>query len=294
MTTPEAYKTLDLAKGLGMDRVEVQFTKLKTEMESKMASTSNERLKQVYSTRLNQVEDAYTVLIEHFNSLETNVASEQQISSEKNNDKIPTKASNSWLKVVLFGSAVIGGVTIAFIIYTKIYASDSAQGETNPTEETSALQDTAELDEFTAIEEEQLNIFSTGEVREFLRNYYWENCYGEFNAYNFFADNVEQFISWKNTTPEKINEAHSSNNEFLEKEVYIRNESISPSGIIDRVQYFTFWIDFTCYRRSKDKYQRCQVQLEIGLNENKKMVSYKELKVTGLEFFDYYPEEVGD
>jgi hypothetical protein len=291
MTPQEAYKTLDLAKGLGMDRVEAQFIKLKTEMEEKITSTNNERLKQVYSTRLDEIEDACAVLIEHFNSLETNGDSEQ-ITSQKNIDSASTKVSNSWFKVLFLVSGVIGILIFAFMINTKINGSDSKQGETNQTEEERSLNDPLELDEFTAIQEKQLNIFSTGEVSDFLSNYYRENCYGEFNAYNFFADNVDQFISWKNTTPEKINEAHSSNNEFLEKEVYIRQESISPSVIIDNVQYFTYWIDFTCFRKSKDKYQSCQVQLEIGLNENKKMVSYRELKVTGLEFFDYYPEEL--
>jgi len=49
-----------------MDRIQAQFLKRQTEMEEKIASTSNERLNQIYSTRLDQVEEAYLVLIEHF------------------------------------------------------------------------------------------------------------------------------------------------------------------------------------------------------------------------------------
>jgi hypothetical protein len=66
MNIQDAYKKLDLAKGLNKERVEDQYRKLKSEIESKISSTHNDRLKQVYVNRLAEVEEAYNVLVEHF------------------------------------------------------------------------------------------------------------------------------------------------------------------------------------------------------------------------------------
>jgi hypothetical protein len=112
MKTQEAYKTLDLAKELGMDRVEAQFLKLKTEMEEKIASTSNGRLKQVYITRLNEAEIAYATLIEYFNSEDEGVSDANHIVTEQPT-VIPSKSSNSrWLMptAMVLTIVILGGV----------------------------------------------------------------------------------------------------------------------------------------------------------------------------------------
>lgn len=140
----------------------------------------------------------------------------------------------------------------------------------------------------------ELKEFSTNEVTAFMRNYYNDLVMGNFDAYRYYADHVDRFISKKNVTPDEINEINRSNDEFIDKTVYVQEETMTPSRIEGKVQYFTFWIYFTCYRASKDQYQSCNVNIEVGLNENKKMISYRELKVTDLEFTDYNPNEVGD
>jgi hypothetical protein len=66
MNIQDAYKKLDLAKGLNFERVESQYQNLKAELEPKISGTQNERLKQVYTNRLDEVEQAYAVLNAHF------------------------------------------------------------------------------------------------------------------------------------------------------------------------------------------------------------------------------------
>jgi hypothetical protein len=66
MNIQDAYKKLDLAKGLNRERVESQYQNLKAELEPKISGTQNERLKQVYTNRLEEIEQAYAVLIAHF------------------------------------------------------------------------------------------------------------------------------------------------------------------------------------------------------------------------------------
>jgi uncharacterized membrane protein YhaH (DUF805 family) len=66
MTTQDAFKKLDLALGLGKDRVELKFNQLKKELDEKIRNTSNEKLKNIFVSRLNEVETAYAVLLDYF------------------------------------------------------------------------------------------------------------------------------------------------------------------------------------------------------------------------------------
>ena len=59
MTTQDAFKKLDLAIGIGKDRVELKFNQLKNELNEKIRITSNEKLKGIFVSRLNEVETAY-------------------------------------------------------------------------------------------------------------------------------------------------------------------------------------------------------------------------------------------
>jgi len=74
MTTQEAFKKLDLAIGLGKDRVELKFNQLKKELNEKIRITSNEKLKGIFVSRLSEVDEAYAVLLDYFepNSVKQN------------------------------------------------------------------------------------------------------------------------------------------------------------------------------------------------------------------------------
>lgn len=63
-----AYKKLDLAKGINLQRVEVQFEKLSSDLQTKINGTTTVKLKQIYSDRLNEIEEAFATLLEHFDS----------------------------------------------------------------------------------------------------------------------------------------------------------------------------------------------------------------------------------
>jgi uncharacterized protein (TIGR02145 family) len=120
MTTQEAYKTLDLAKGLGIDRVEAQFLKLKTEMEEKIASTSNGRLKQVYSTRLDQVEEAYSVLIEYFEvGVKLGNIGQSVVKSQDTVYEMKTPYSKWLLPAAIVVSGILISLTLLFLLRSK-------------------------------------------------------------------------------------------------------------------------------------------------------------------------------
>ncbi len=134
MNIQEAYKTLGLAKGLGMDRVEAQFTKLKTEMETKIASTSNGRLKQVYTNRLDEIEEAYAALLEHFEGGVQGVTEDQPIVHSPSTAH-QTKAANS--KWLLPAAIIFAGVLVSFtLIYFR--SSTEAPSSVNASKEEGA------------------------------------------------------------------------------------------------------------------------------------------------------------
>jgi hypothetical protein len=65
LTPQEAYKALGLANGLGIDRAEAEFVRLKAEMEKKMAQDTSQQLKDIYKSRLDELENAFSVLVEY-------------------------------------------------------------------------------------------------------------------------------------------------------------------------------------------------------------------------------------
>jgi hypothetical protein len=138
-------------------------------------------------------------------------------------------------------------------------------------------------------EEEKQKTFSEKVVYTFMTDYYNDLSMNTFNAYDYYANEVDQFISKKNTNPAAINKINQSNDEFQEKSVSLYEETIRKTKMHNGIQFFQFRIYFSCYRKSKEQYQTCHVDIEVGLDQNKKMTSYRELKVSDLEFLDYDP-----
>ena len=134
----------------------------------------------------------------------------------------------------------------------------------------------------------------TEEVSNIIENYYADLVNGNFDAYNYYASEVNQFIQRKNITPDEINEITQANEEYSEKNITISYETISFDHIdSDEIQYWTYWINFSCYRASRSEYQKCNVRVEVGFDDEGKFVSYKELEVTDLEFTEYNPANEG-
>ena len=140
----------------------------------------------------------------------------------------------------------------------------------------------------------QVEELTTEFVNQKMLSYYGDLIYGNFDANNYYAENVDQYIMRTNLTPEDINEINQTNTEFTQKNIFLEQESTHLDHITGDKQYWNYMIYFTCYRASKGLYQSCNVRIEVGFDADNKMVSYKELEVTDLEFMDYNPAEVGD
>jgi hypothetical protein len=121
-------------------------------------------------------------------------------------------------------------------------------------------------------------------VLDFLKGYYNDIAKGSFKAEVYFSKSVDQYIQKKNTNPAEINAIHRNNNEFLNAQSVIINNEIDFSHSNGGVDYYNYIINFTCYRASKKKKQFCKVKVEVGIDQENKIKSYREIEVYDLKF----------
>lgn len=100
------------------------------------------------------------------------------------------------------------------------------------------------------------------------------------DANDFYSENVNQFINRKNTNPSDINEIINSNTEFVDSKVNLIGSRVIISGVNSRQA----WVNFSCYRTSKNKYQSCRIKIEFIFDDQNKIYSYKELEIKDLKF----------
>jgi hypothetical protein len=123
------------------------------------------------------------------------------------------------------------------------------------------------------------------EVGHIIQQYYSSLEKGTFNAHNFFNPQVTQYITLKNTSPVIINENYMKDKrEYANPKFSIINDKVDFLKTQDEVDYYAYTIFYKCYRPSRGKYQECNVDVEIGLNKDGKIASYKELKISNLKF----------
>ncbi len=137
---------------------------------------------------------------------------------------------------------------------------------------------------FNAIQE-KLNVFST-EIRTIVTSYFQSISDKSFDATNFFAEKVDNFITKKNVTPWDINEEMRRHyDEFIDsKFTFAEDFEITYHESAGGINYVSFKGFFEAYRASKNKNQECIVTIKMGLNRNNKIVFYKEEKIENLKF----------
>jgi hypothetical protein len=139
MNIQEAYRQLDLANGLDFDRVQSQYTSLKSGLAEKISGTSNAVLKEVYQKRLDEVEEAYTVLAEHFNhDVNDDVSSEDNGSSftedrytiSDTEVKASSKLNTKLIAIIGSGIVVLTALFFAFFGFqSKLDPFRTLEGE---------------------------------------------------------------------------------------------------------------------------------------------------------------------
>jgi uncharacterized membrane protein YhaH (DUF805 family) len=88
MTVRDAYRALDLAPGLGKDRVESQFQRLTIDLKNRLSQSKSPNLQTFYASRLEEIEAAKAILDQHF------APDEAKVSDVSDNSGIDTEATD--------------------------------------------------------------------------------------------------------------------------------------------------------------------------------------------------------
>jgi hypothetical protein len=116
------------------------------------------------------------------------------------------------------------------------------------------------------------------QVSSILNGYFGNLESTYFDAYQYFAYTVEQYLKSKNITPTEINIIQKKESDYTSKETKLIDETLELTGVQDDRQTWKFSTEFKAYRTSMEKYQVCNIWYEIILNKSGKIVSYKEIR----------------
>lgn len=122
---------------------------------------------------------------------------------------------------------------------------------------------------------------SSQSVQDFMNKYYQDICQNNFDVSTYFSSNVNQFITLKNTTSNTIDYQINTvaKKEFRNTKINITSSvEETNNDLNDENKYFKFSISFETFRVSKNKNTSCDIDVEIGLTPDFKIMSYRELK----------------
>ena len=185
----------------------------------------------------------------------------------------------------LIGLAILVTIIVKFSDSTN---SNSDNENSNDSESPNTTETDGVDDPSPPPEEPEINQgVSAYQVSEIMSNYYNDLNNDDFNAHDYYAPRIDRFIAKTNISPSEINRLNQSKTDYLYASADIIDNYIENIGEKNSISYWTYWVDFTCWRTNREKWQHCKIHVEVGFNVNSKMVSYRELKVEELRFDDY-------
>ena len=142
----------------------------------------------------------------------------------------------------------------------------------------------ARIDSLNSVESELMFLQNQDYLADRIDSYYSDIVNNNFDAYNYYSETVDQFISLTNVSPEEVNNVFTSERDYTDEEIYFDRDTFVFDEKINGVYYFTYSIQYRCFRIRRNKTQECDVDIQIGFDENVQIKSYKELKVRNLVF----------
>lgn len=143
----------------------------------------------------------------------------------------------------------------------------------------------ARIDSLNAVQIELLFLQNQDYLIERVDSYFVDIVSNNFDAYNYYSDSVDQFINLINVSPEEVNNVFTSERDYTDEQIYFDKDTFTFDKKIGNVYYFTFSIQYKCFRIKRNKTQECDVDIQIGFDENFQIRSYKELKIRNLVFY---------
>jgi len=109
--------------------------------------------------------------------------------------------------------------------------------------------------------------------------YFLEDYFAKIDSYaqeGFFADTVKRFYLRSNLTPAQIMQIRKENDEFLNCKIRFQRDSLILTSEENGIRYWSFPARFTCFRKSKNKFEVANIIMEFGINSSIKITSVTE------------------
>ena len=184
---------------------------------------------------------------------------------------VQPKSNNGKVLWIILGSVavlVLGFVAFKFVLFNS---HEDAKAEVMPVVRTPAEE-----------------VYCENKITHFFQ----EQNEGTMYAPNYFASQVRQYIQLMNVSADSIQYYFDNPGDYRDGTSNIENESFT-SYASGEERICSVWIDFTCYRPRKDKWQNCRVKLEIIFNSDGEIVSYREADRSEIQYTDYDPRGGG-
>jgi hypothetical protein len=127
------------------------------------------------------------------------------------------------------------------------------------------------------------------EFYKFLLDYYQSIDKKSTDAHNYFTDNISIFYEKRNINPDSVNKIRKTS-DYKDSSNNIDKDGITVRKGADGINYWRFKSGMTCYRPTKDKFQKCNVEMEFGLDSDNKIASIEQIRYWDLNFTDERPQ----
>jgi len=134
---------------------------------------------------------------------------------------------------------------------------------------------------------ESANSSNGSPLLSIVKNYYDDLTDGKFRASDYFAPHIDKYFLVSNLTPSEVDGYFSANTqEFLNPVSEVLDSTFSFSKDPSGDQTVNFWSTFSCFRKSKMKYEYCLTRVEFIFDRNNKIKRLAELEHRDLKYFN--------
>ena len=120
-----------------------------------------------------------------------------------------------------------------------------------------------------------------------IHSYYYDDNANKLNPSIYFAATVNQYFQLKNTTPDEIHRTNINlQNEFRNVNSLSKDSTFSFSKDPFGNDVVELWINYSCFRNSKNKYEQALVHEQFVFDSRCMFISLKELETKNLRYTD--------